>query len=473
MSRKHRIAYVVSRFPKLSETFIVDEIVELRRLGLEIDLYSLLEGQESVAHPEARALAEDLNAANRESLRSLLGASGAWLLERPVVWLALFAEVFSETWRSPRTLARSIAALFAAGLFARRMRRDGVTHLHAHWATHPALMAWAIHRLTAIPYSFTIHADDLFVTQSLLETKLREAARIVTISRYNADFLEERYSDAIAGKLEIVHCGVRTDAFSPGIRPAPPTSGHRPLKILCVARLEPKKGHRDLVEACRKLAERGIELDCALLGDGALRETVEAQAAARLRGFESLARVRCLGAVAREQVLTSLREAGVFVLPSVIGTDGRRDGIPVALMEAMAMELPVVATRVSGVPELVEDGVHGRLVEPGDPNALADAIESISREPERARALGHAGRARVCAEFDVERNGIRMKAILTDDSSHDGSSVGVGAQRFGHSGQRDATEASKGSGRRGTAIGDDARTSFEVPPARRREMGER
>jgi glycosyltransferase involved in cell wall biosynthesis len=387
-----RVAYLVSRFPKLSETFILDEILALERRGLEVELFSLVRHREPVSHPETEPLMKRCTIASPLS-PSLWLAQVVWLARAPRALLSIWARVLREHWRSPRLLARSIAVVVSAPLYALRMQRQGVEHVHAHWATHPALGAWVVHRLTGLSYSFTTHADDLFVQQTMLVEKARRAAFVVAISDYNRRFLVEQLG-AAAPRIEVVHCGVATAALQPT-----PEADRGPFRIACVARLEEKKGQALLVDACAALVRRGVDVHCDLVGEGRDRIALAARIAALGLGD----RIVLHGAQPRERTLALIGGATAVALPSVVTATGRRDGIPIALMEAMALGRPVVASALSGVPELVEHERTGLLVDPGDRDALVAALARLAGDAGLRRRLGAAGRSRIEAEFDLDR----------------------------------------------------------------------
>ena len=395
-----RVAYLVSRFPKLSETFIVDEILALERCGVEIDLYAFVRERRSPAR-DARALADRCWITPVWSPWPWL-AQLSWLVRAPKTLLSVWARVVYAHRRSARLLARSVAAVVLAAHHALRMQRCGVEHVHAHWATHPALGAWVIHQLTGLPYSFTAHADDLFVNQILLAEKAKRAAFVVTISEYNRRYLAEQLG-AAAPRIEVVHCGVATSALDP----APETAG-APFRIACVARLEEKKGHVLLVDACAQLVHRGVDVRCDLVGDGRKRSAL----AERIDGHGLADRVALHGAQSHAYALECIAHATAIALPSLVTATGRRDGIPVALMEAMALGRPVVASAVSGIPELVEHERSGLLVPPGDAVALADALARLAADPSLRRRLGAAARRRVAEAFDVDRSAERLCALF-------------------------------------------------------------
>lgn len=397
------LAYWVSRFPKVSETFIVDELLALEAAGVELTLHALAVGRGGPVGPEVADLDRRCRRLGPLSPGWLL-AQGQWFLRAPIRLVGIWGQVLGRHIGAPRALLRAIVAVAHGVAHADSLQRAEVDHVHAHFATHTALAAWVIHRLTGIPYSFTAHADDLFVSRPMLEEKVRDAAFVVTISRFNRDYLREHVAAASETPIEIVRCGVATEAFPPAAVPA----ADEPFTIACVARLERKKGHRHLLDACAALVARGVDVRCRLLGDGSERSAL----ASRARQLGLGARVEFLGAGSRDLVREVIAKAHVVVLPSVVDESGRADGVPVSLMEAMAMARPVVTTRVTGIPELVEDGVGGLLVPPGDALALADAIARLRGDPALAARLASGGRRRVLAEYDLHRNVDRLRTLF-------------------------------------------------------------
>jgi len=397
-----RVAYVLSRFPKLSETFIVDEIRALERAGARVSVYSLLPGRAVDAQSDTRDLAAKVESLGPAS-PAWLAAQLFWLARSPVTLIGVWSRALATHAGSLRELARAFVAVAHGAAFARSMQQRNIAHVHAHWATHTALAAWTIHRLTGLPYTFTTHADDIFVRRPMLEEKVRGARWVVTISDYNRRYLCEALGTWAERKLRVVRCGVRTDVFLP----LPPSSAAI-LTIACVARLEPKKGHVHLLEACAELARRGVTFRCVLAGDGRERAALEQ----RVTSLGLSNQVELLGAVSRSRVQEVLASCHVVALPCVVADGGRADGIPVCLMEALALARPVVTTPVSGVPELVEHEKTGLLVPPGDAMALADALERLRRDPALGAQLAAEGRKRVSEEYDVDRNAAELLALF-------------------------------------------------------------
>ncbi len=273
------------------------------------------------------------------------------------------------------------------------MKEQGVTHIHAHFANHPALVAYVIHRMSGIPYTFTAHGSDIHVDQTALALKIGAAKQAVMISEYNREFVARHCGESVLDKMEVIHCGIDSQIF----QPAEPKEGER-FEILCVAALRPVKGHRYLLEACAHLVAEGLNFHCHLVGEGPLRESLEKQ----IRAWQIEEHVTLHGAQPRPQVLEFMGAANVVVLPSIQDRAGRREGIPGTLMEAMSCETAVVASHISGIPELVEDGVSGVLARPGDGRHLAEVLKSLAEDPQATRLLGVNGRLKVLREFQLD-----------------------------------------------------------------------
>lgn len=398
-----RVAAVMSRFPKITETFILYEILELERSGVAVEVFPLLRERAAVVHPEAQRLMPRVHFVPLLSL-GVLAATLRWLVRDPRRLLRTFAEVVWGTRHSANFLAGALGFFAKTVAMAEQMQRLGVTHIHAHFASHPALAALIIHRLTGIPFSFTAHGSDIHIDQTMFGAKLRAARFAVTICRYNVDFLAEHCGDWVRAKLRVIHTGTDPDSFA--YAPLPERPG-RPFTILCVGALREVKGHRVLIEACSLLRARGVDVQCRLIGEGELQHDLERQ----IHDAGLWERVHLLGARPRAEVAAEMRDADTVLLPSILGRRGDREGIPVALMEAMATGRPVVSSRQSGIPELIEHGVEGLLCPPGDAVALADALERLAGDRALCRRMGDAGRETILRHFDM-RVGARTLALM-------------------------------------------------------------
>lgn len=396
------VLYVVSRFPAVTETFVVNEWLALSE-RFRMRLVALRRSGEAPVHPETARVMPSARFAGRP-LPDAVAANLAWLARRPLTYLALLGAILRGALRFSAVEAAKEAVVFVrAAAVAHSAAREGVDHVHAHFASHAATAAWVVHRLTGIPFSFTAHANDLFVAPVLLERKAADARFVVAISEYNRRLLLERCP--AARRLEVVHCGVDAGRHRPGERDS--------NRAVCVASLLPKKGHVHLVDAFALLAERRPGLRLELVGDGPERERILQRA--RERGVAE--RVSLLGARSSDEVRETLAGAGVFALPSIRLASGRMEGIPVALMEAMASGVPVVATRLSGIPELVQDGVTGLLVEPGDSQALAAAMERVLADGALAAELVANARALVERSFSLTREAQRVGDLFAESVS--------------------------------------------------------
>jgi colanic acid/amylovoran biosynthesis glycosyltransferase len=395
---KPRVLYVVSRFPKVTETFVVNEWAALRE-RFEMYLAAMVHTDEPVLH-----------ATTRDALRtawfpsplapSTWWAHVVWLRREPRRYVGVVRDLVRDLGHGARTApareyAKTVIAFHQAVRLAVLVHDRHIDHVHAHFANHPATVAWVVHRLTGRPFSFTAHANDLFRTPPLLSRKAHDAAFVVAISEFNRRLLAHQCPDA---RVHVVHCGVDTVRFA-----VAPATGNGRRQVVCVAGFEPKKGHRDLVAAFADVVRRHDDVDLVLVGDGPERERVAADV--RARGLDD--RTRFLGARSSDDVRDLLHDATVFALPAKRDPTGRMDGIPVALMEAMASGVPVVTTAVSGIPELVADD-SGIVVAPGDRAAIASAIEVLLDDGARAGALARQARARVERDFDLAREAARL-----------------------------------------------------------------
>ncbi|MDP9119314.1 MAG: glycosyltransferase [Actinomycetota bacterium] len=366
--------------------------------GMDMTLLSLFPAVDDTVHPSA---APWIGRVRRPNVVSAIRDLGWWAVRRPVALLTAIAAVVVGCVRSPQVLVRSLATVPLAASHARYLENNGFDHVHAHFATYPALAAWLCFRLARIPYSFTAHAHDIFVDQSMLARKLAEARFVATVSEYNRAFLKAYGGDSVT-PVSVIHPGIDPDAYP--YRPRSPGEG--PVRGLCVASLQEYKGHVVLLEA---LTQAGLErLSIDLVGGGQLRDQLQS----RCRELGIDARVRFRGVQTEKEVGSMLVESDLFVLPSIIARDGQMEGLPMVLIEALATGLPTVATRLAGIPEIVRDGETGLLVPPGDPDALAGALRAAlsGGTPDPA-----AGRRLVEAEFDLRLCAERMVTLLRNE----------------------------------------------------------
>ncbi len=415
------IAYVMNGFPRLSETFIAHEIHQLEQSGMRLRLFVVKDEAEDKVHPVVAAIRAPLTYLPKAT--SLSGASlPAWLRANlPSFWRAHLAAASRHPLRYARTLAAALALTWRhwprkvfvkeflqAGAIADALRRDAdVRHLHGHFCHGVATITWFASRLAGIPFSFTAHAKDIYQAElnpgDLLERKLGAARLVASCTCANAQVLSARHPRP--EEVHTIYHGLDTDYFAP----APSTTGIEPPLILAVGRFVEKKGFDHLIAACALLQRDGLRFACVIVGEhGSAFASLRAQIDAL--GLAGVVRLR--GAVTQDQLREIYRGARVFALPCQIMQDGDRDGFPNALAEAMAMGVPVVSTAISGIPEMIDDGVHGLLVEPRDPQALANALRRVLTDAGLHRQLARAGRARIRERFDSRRTTLALRELF-------------------------------------------------------------
>ena len=384
------LGILVKVYPKLSETFILEEILGLERLGLALRLYSLAPATDAITHPavaRARASLAIVPASIRGKLREFATRHIRLLAAAPLRYLVSLAAAL-------RRGRRGLYDFTRAGWLVEQLRLDGVEHLHTHFISTPADVAELASRLSALPYSISAHAKDIYLSDPAdLRRKLHSARFTVTCTEFNCKTLLDI---APTAQVHRMYHGVDHALFHPRSRAKP----HLVPLILSVGRLREKKGLDTLIDACHLLRKQGQDFVCEIVGYGEEQARLQAQ-------IERLAledRVHLVGKLAREEVIKRYERAAVYVQPSRIAADGDRDGIPNVLLEAMSMALPVVASDVSGIPELVGHDLNGLLVKPGDPEALAIAIAQLLNDPTRCAALGCRARETVTKSFDNDRN---------------------------------------------------------------------
>lgn len=392
-----RVGYVLKRYPRFSETFVVNEILAHERAGLRIDIFAL----GAVAETHFQDTISQVRAPVTYLTEKLRSAEAMWqLVEVAQRELPGFADAARDTnGLDGDEVAKAIALALA-------VRERGIDHLHAHFATVATGVARMAARCAGVGYSFTAHAKDIYFDYERplgLERKLRDADFALTVSDYNLEHLRSTCGADAAGALRLYN-GIDLERFV--YREPPP----RAALILGVGRLVDKKGFRVLIEAARLLKQRGARFSCRIVGEGPEREALQAQIEqSELRGC-----VRLDGPLPQRDVIEAMRDASVLAAPCIVSEDGNRDGLPTVLIEAMALGTPCVATDVTGIPELVRDGDTGLCVAEGDPDALADALQRMLDEQALRQRVAHNARRLVERAFDVRVNARRLQALVAD-----------------------------------------------------------
>lgn len=407
-----RVAYITSRFPKITETFILNEMLVVGTQGVQIELYPFIRENTNVMHPEAAQFVDQAHFLPFISW-PIVKSNFLYLYQQPKKYLDSLWKVLSKNWGSFRFFSRALAIFPLSVHLSKTMKAGGIQHIHAHFSDHPAASAYIINRLTGIPFSFTAHGSDLHRDRHMLCEKISAAKFVVTISEYNKRIISSECGDDLAEKVKIIHCGVDTEFF----RPSPaynlefdPLENKDSISIICIGTLHEVKGQTYLIEACKILEDRGVSFTCHFVGDGPDWRSLTQQVS--LAELED--RVKFHGRLNRDEVAELLRLADVLAAPSVRTRDGRREGIPVVLMEAMSSGLPVVASDISGIPELVEPEKTGFLVPPGDKVKLADALERLYRDPALRHRLGRSARENVIQHFELNANATALVQLFRE-----------------------------------------------------------
>src|SRR5262245_16967902 len=427
--RVPEVAYILKAFPRTSETFITNEVAWLEAGGRKLLIYSIerLEGQQK--HGVFSRIASTVTYLPQaddpedgwfslwlcKNLHRFFIAHVQLLAMRPVKYLQTLAEsmAMSSRYRANRSEPWKkvfIKQFLQAGFIALKvLRSKQIQHLHAHFAHYATTVAMFASHLSGRPFSFTAHAKDIYLRDlnpgDLLRIKMQRAAFIVTCTRSNKDFLMSIESNG--APIHVVYHGLDTELFQQDSSPRNEAS--RIPMILSAGRHVEKKGFTDLVAACRLLKDKGYVFRCRILG-GVDKYTPAIEALIHKLSLENV--VSLEGSVTQEKLRSIYMESTIFVLPCRIVENDDRDGITNMMAEAMAMDLPIISTRISGIPEIVQDRVNGLLVEQKAPTDLAHAMEQLLSDASLRTKLGTAARETICQIFDSKRNIVELENLF-------------------------------------------------------------
>lgn len=401
-----RLAYVTAGFPDLTQSFVRREIETVRALGVPLTVFSVRPPLRRFPDPTLERFVAETVYGGRRVSAGLIAAHVYFLCRAPRRYLGALGRLLALAFRQRGcgTLPLRTCAVFPMSVyFARVMAQRGVTQVHAHFANHPTTAARIAATLLGIPFTFTGHAWDIFVpaNQIGLADKIADAAAVVTCTEFNRKLLCDLVPARERAKITVCYHGIAL----------PETTG--PTRedglIVAVGRLTAKKGFHHLVAACAELARAGTPFHCVIIGEG--EERAALAAAIGRAGLED--QITLAGARPHDEVMRWIARAAVFALPSMIAKDASMDGIPNVILEAFAVETPVISTRLSGIPEVVREGETGVLVPPDDAAALARALREVLAHPETHRAQARRGHALVAAAFDLDRNVRRFLEWIT------------------------------------------------------------
>lgn len=420
-----KIAYILKGFPRLSESFIANEVKLLREMGLSLELFSIKAGDELAMDenlPVPHYLPVVASVSNtrlitwlKENFSPYKSSQRYWICTAPLRYFSalLFALISARRYRgNGRGLIKKsfIKEFLFATYIAREIHiAEDIVHMHAHFCHDATTVAWIASKLTNIPFSFTAHAKDIYQEKlnpgNFLDRKIAAAQFAVTCTQANVKHLCEK--TGCPASIHGIYHGLDIERFIPGSDDAT----KKIPQILSVGRMVEKKGFIYLVEACRILRDKGIQFTLQIVGESGDQTSLIEQ---KIEEHSLQDRIHLRSPMAQAELADVYRQANVFVLPCVIVADGDRDGIPNVMAEAMACGIPVVATEISGIPEIVTHGRNGLLVKPEDAASIADALEKLITSPQLRQTLGTAARQKILQVFDAKETHLRLKKLFLE-----------------------------------------------------------
>ena len=401
MNSSPRIGYVLKVYPRISQTFVLTEILAHERAGLAMDIFSLRRTDDTRFHAALAQVQSPVFQIDRGTTKAAL------VLDE----LREHARHLPKLWEVVRDSGATAEDLLQAAQLARAVIERGIVHLHAHFGTVGTVVARLASQITGVSYSFTAHAKDIYhecVVEDELRHKLADAAGVVTVSQFNVDYLQRKYESA-AQQVKLIYNGLDLQEF--GFEPG----GTRPPLILGVGRLVEKKGFSYLVDACSILRARGVKFRCEIVGGGVLEADLKTQIEAQ--GLENI--VRLVGPMSQSDVKQKIREAALLAAPCVHAKDADRDGLPTILLESMALGTPCISTPVTGIPEVLQHLDTGLMVAERDSADLADACAKLLSDKSLVANLTRGARQLIEQRFDIDKNSAGIRALFDDMTGMD------------------------------------------------------
>ncbi len=404
-----KIGYILSRFPSVFQPWVTEELSQIKKKSYEILIFSLKKPKMNIQHPGLKSLIKHIYYA--PFIFSMKGfyAQLYFAKNAPIKYLRVINYVICQYSRDIRNLTKLMISLPKIVHYAYEMKKKGVGHIHAHWATMPATAAIIISELIDIKFSVTCHAIDIFDQTTMLGEKIRKAKFIVTCTKYNKKYLEETFHLNGEEKIFVNYHGKDLNKFKRKNKPPP-----KSLNLISVGRLSESKGFEYLIEAVKYLKEeKNINVNCVIVGDGPRKKRLE-----QLIEKDKLEKIITLtGALSHDEIIKHYENSHLFIL-AMVGNPKNgypHRGIPNVLAEAMALEIPVITTKLPAIDELVQDGLNGYLVPEKDSMALSDAIMKLSLSKQSRENMGINGRATVEKMYDIKNT---IKELIEIFESH-------------------------------------------------------
>jgi len=401
-SDKPRFGIIISMFPELHETFILRELVALEKRGLQFNIYSLQFPRDPITIDDAIRLSSERTTYSKLISLATVKAFLQTLMTKPVKTITAMSKVIWQGRDRPGDVVKNLAILPVSLHFYQHGIRQGITHWHGHWANIPTTACWYLQQIHDVSWSAAIHGEDIFSKNRFLSYKLDDAAFGVVCSGYFCNHLKHELGLETPDDIHLNYHGLDPRVMErSGSRAFNARSGDKLLRLVSIGRLVPTKGHDVLIKACAALKnEHNINFELDLIGSGPI--DAELKQLATEQGVAEQVKFR--GGLAFEQVLETLESADMFCLAPRLIPGHPPDGIPNVIAEAMALRVPVVSTRVSAIPELLEHGVTGQLVEVDDVIAFSNAIAELANNEQLAKAISDAGFDKVGELFNQSKN---------------------------------------------------------------------
>ncbi len=398
-----KTAYILLWFPKPSETFVFREVTDLQKMGLSLKVFTLYGNLTRDLSPEMRSASIGVERLGISYLKDAYSDLIYWCKKNPKKVIGLLKSVFVNRWYGFEKTGENLWAFFCAFRLSRRFEEEGIEHIHAPWACGPATAAWIASKLTGIPFSFTARAWDISPPDGLLKDKMRDSIFVRTNNTANVDYLRQ-FADGNTDKIHMIYNGLPLNQYQ-----AAPVKMAPPYRLLALGRLVPIKGYIDLIMACKIIQNSGVDFRLVLAGDGPLRRRLKRLT--RRMGLDE--RILFPGFVTHDRISRLFYSADVFLMPSRVASSGDKDGIPNVILEALMHNVPVVASRISGIPEVIEDGATGILVPERDPAAIARAVIRLVSDRDGALKMAKRGRSRVLEMFDSQQNFMKVLQLFS------------------------------------------------------------